>query len=144
MKHAKSSSLWELTFGGESKEKVRFRVDKEKIAGGRPMDLLRPSIGNYIILQNPITQTFQPKTDIYMADGDRALLENFLSKRHQTLGDLLTINRMDGSSIISSLEKLVSFGLIRRDWEKEAELHIDVVYSLTPEGHYIATQKPEK
>ena len=126
MKLAKNNSLWEVS--AKTSPPRQFRVDREKI-------------GDYMIQQ---VQTHPIETDVYMTEEDKTLLKNFLSKRHQTLGDLLTINTVDGSSIMSSLEKLVSFGLVHRDWEKEEDLHIDVVYSLTAEGHYIVTQKIQK
>lgn len=119
MKIAKDS-IWSITEGKRRVKQTCFRVDIG-------------NVGKYISSRRPVNQ----KTDVYMTEADKALLENFLIKNHQTLGDLLTANNMEGSSIVSSLERLVSFGLIRRDWQKETELHTNALYSLTQEGHYI-------
>lgn len=116
MKIAKDS-IWSITEGKRVKQPGRVDIGVREHTSSR----------------RPINQ----KTDIYMTEADKALLEIFLIKNHQTLGDLLTTNSMEGSSIISSLERLVSFGLIRRDWQKETELHTNTFYSLTQEGHYI-------
>ena len=53
------------------------------------------------------------------------------------MSDILTSNIRDGSRIISSLEKLVELGFVKRDWEKELEMNSNIVYSLTPEGRYV-------
>ena len=57
------------------------------------------------------------------------------------MGDLLTINTIEGSLIISSIEKLVNLGFVKRDWQKEEQMRTDVIYSLTHEGEYIAQKK---
>ncbi len=144
MKSARINSLWDLAANNAG------RPNRKTFTGNffnrHPPDGFRVEshwIGKYIFPKMPPEQT--TRADIYMTDSDTALLKNFLHKRHQTLGDLLTINTMDGSSTISSLDKLVSFGLVARDWEKESEMHVDAVYSLTTEGNYIVNQKlPEK
>lgn len=70
----------------------------------------------------------------YLTMYDTEVLKNFVRLTSQTLSDILTNNSMEGSKSIESLHKLVSFGLIRRDWEKELETKSDVVYTITPEG----------
>ena len=103
------------------------------------MDL--PShIRNYKTLEW-LSNKIDQKTNLSINLDDKTVLRNFLENRQMTLGDILTLNNLEGSRIISSLEKLVNFGLVRRDWNKEVEMHTDVVYSITPEGHYIATSK---
>ncbi len=134
MKLAKNRSLWELA--KEKKSSINLlpagsRADREKI-------------GQYNIESK--IQIFEfpeiPEAgEAYMTEADKILLRNFVSKKHQTMGDILTVNDMDGSAIISSLEKLVNLGLIKRNWEKEEEMHTDIIYSLTQEGHYIAMQR---
>lgn len=115
---AKAGSLWEIT-------------------------IRREKIGNYKRIKNRITPLHLPHLDqeIYITEDDKAILKNFSMRKSQTLSDLLTINRLEGSSIISSLEKLVNFGLVKRDWEKEEEIHAEAIYSLTHEGECIAQKK---
>ncbi len=119
MNHAKNKSLWSIAMG-------------------------REKVGDYSSIETfkkPHLSEFPSKKDVYMTEADNIILKNFLSKKHQTIGELLTINNIEGSSIMASIEKLMSLGMIKRDWEKEEEMHTDVIYSLTYEGGYIAQNK---
>lgn len=130
MRSARKNSLWEL----------RHRSREIKLIEQSSTE--REKIGEYKTSKNPtLMPQFMSKENLYMTDPDKAVLKNFSQKKNQTLGDLMTINAIDGSSIISSLEKLVNFGLVKRDWEKEEEMHTDVIYSITPEGEYVVQKK---
>lgn len=118
VKFARSSNLWDLA--NKKRPIGEYRIQNKKL------------------MHIP---DFKSKENLYITEYDRSVLKNFYQKKSQTLGDLLTINIIEGSLIISSLEKLVNLGLVKRDWEKEEEMHTDVVYSLTCEGEYIAQKK---
>ena len=95
----------------------------------------------YKVLAKLAPKTGNVQTDMPITTEDCEILKNFLQNRQMTIVDLFTVNNLKGSKIAASLEKLVDFGLIKRDWDKEAQMHTDVVYSLTPEGHYVATKR---
>jgi predicted transcriptional regulator len=67
-------------------------------------------------------------------DSDLNTLEQFYKSKHMTLGEMLSGSSINGSKTMDSLQKLLEFGLVRRDWEKELESRMDVVYCITKEG----------
>ncbi len=67
-------------------------------------------------------------------DSDVGTLEQFYRNKHMTLGEMLSGSSINGSKTMDSLQKLLEFGLVRRDWEKELESRMDVVYCITKEG----------
>ncbi len=97
----------------------------------------RDGVGEYKKMQPAIYQK-SDSNSINLNKEDSELLKNFLKNRSQTMGDVLTVNRRDGSTIISSLERLIALGFVKRDWEKELELHESIVYSITSEGRHLA------
>ncbi len=122
---------------------VKFAKNEGKTlwnSAGRNAASADPIKRDYRLLERLSPDMGNLKTDVHITQDDSELLRNFLQNRQMTMGDLVTVNNLIGSKIIASLEKLVSFGLVRRNWDKEAEMHTDVVYSLTPEGHYVATK----
>ncbi len=66
------------------------------------------------------------------------VLMDFYSRGSKTLGQIISSNGIMGSKVIEAIEKLRDFGFIRRDWEKEIEMGVDVVYSLTDFGRETA------
>ena len=101
----------------------------------------REAIGEYKLQQqghSPLPFLHLTHEDFHLTDEDKELLLNFFRNRSQTMGDILTLNNNEGSKIISCLEKLVDLGFLKRDWEKEVESGEKAVYSITPEGRYIA------
>lgn len=69
-----------------------------------------------------------------LSPDEMEVLMDFHSSRNKTLGQLMSSNSLAGSKIAECIEKLRDFGLIRRDWEKEIEMGVDVVYSITEFG----------
>lgn len=70
-----------------------------------------------------------------LSPEEMRVLMDFHSRGSKTLGQIVaSSNGLVGSKIIGTIEKLRDFGFIRRDWEKEIELGVDVVYSLTDFG----------
>lgn len=67
-------------------------------------------------------------------DNEIDVLMEFYSRGSKTLGQIISSNGLVGSKVMEAIEKLRDFGFIRRDWEKEIELGVDVVYSLTEFG----------
>lgn len=76
-------------------------------------------------------------------DYEIEVLMDFQSSGSKTLGQVLSSNGLMGSKVINAIEKLRDFGFIRRDWEKEIELGVDVVYSLTEFGRETARRYGE-
>ncbi len=75
----------------------------------------------------------KPRPEGLSHDEMRVLLD-FQSGGSKTLGQILSSNGLRGSRVMESIERLNDFGFIRRDWKKEIELSVDVVYSLTDFG----------
>lgn len=71
------------------------------------------------------------------------VLMDFYSRGSKTMGQIVS-NRLAGSKAMDAIEKLRDFGFIRRDWEKEIELGVDVVYSLTGFGSETAKKYIKK
>ena len=81
------------------------------------------------------------REEFQMSDVDVDVLKNFFRKKYQTLGEILATTPEDGSSLISSVQKLVRFGLLQRDWEIEDKMHESIVYSITREGKELALKE---
>lgn len=83
------------------------------------------------------------REEFRISSTDSNVLRNFSMKKYQTLGDLLTLNPEDGASVMSSVQKLVSFGFLQRDWELEDRLKQDVIYAITKEGKDLVVKEVE-
>ena len=83
------------------------------------------------------------REEFRISNVDSDILRNFCTKKYQTLGDLLTLNTEDGASVMRSVEKLVSFGFLQRDWELEDRMKQDVIYAITKEGKDLAVKEVE-
>ena len=76
----------------------------------------------------------KPKSDPFLDTGDIEVLKQFYLNKHQSMSQMLTGVSVGGSKTIDSLQKLVEFGFVRRDWEKELKFNMDVIYCITREG----------
>ena len=126
VKTVEKSTLWDSVSPADTQALISESVIKD-------------SKRDYKLIER-LSKGFNQKTELSITNYDREILKNFLENRQMSMGDLFTLNNIEGSQIVASLEKLVDFGLVKRDWDREVEMHIDVVYSLTPEGHHIATK----
>ncbi len=93
--------------------------------------------------KTPIFLSSIHREEFQMSEVDSDVLRNFYRKKHQTLGDLLTLNPEDGATIMSSVQKLVNFGFVKRDWEMEDRLKQDVIYAITKEGKELVIKEVE-
>ena len=73
-----------------------------------------------------------------LSPGEIGVLMDFHSRGSKTLGEIVSSGSPLGSKIVDAIEKLRDFGFIRRDWERETELGVDVVYTLTEFGRETA------
>ena len=128
MKFAKISELWSLG---------NRRVSDGRLTSLSSQTVEREGIGEYRVQQH-VPYTSLIHEDVHLSDEDKELLKNFLKNKSQTMGDILTINTREGSKIITSLDKLVDLGFVKRDWEKEVEMGELTIYSITPDGRYMA------
>ncbi len=97
-----------------------------------------------LIKRRLVRSSIMRREEFEMSDIDTDVLRNFLSKRYQTLGDILTINPEEGSNVMTSVQKLVRFGLLQRDWELEHKMKEDVIYAITREGKELIAKELEK
>ncbi len=95
--------------------------------------------GRLRLLRSPLIE----REEFRMSEVDVDVLRNFFRKKYQTLGDLLTLNSEDGSRVMSSVQKLVSYGFVKRDWELEDRLKQDVIYAITKEGKDLVVREVE-
>lgn len=87
-----------------------------KLRGFRPVKFIKPDLEE-------------------LTNDEITVLMDFYSRGSKTLGQIVSSpDGLVGSKIIGIVEKLRDFGFIRRDWEKEIEMGVDVVYSLTDFG----------
>ncbi len=97
-----------------------------------------------LITRRLVRSSIMRREEFEMSDVDTDVLRNFLSKSYQTLGDILTINPEEGSNVMTSVQKLVRFGLLQRDWELEHKMKEDVIYAITREGKELIAKELEK
>ena len=83
------------------------------------------------------------KSDPFLDSNDMEVLKQFYLNKFQSLGDMLTGVSTGGAKTVNSLQKLVEYGLVRRDWEKELKFSMDVIYCITREGKEAVEQTRE-
>ncbi len=83
------------------------------------------------------------KSDPFLDTGDIEVLKQFYLSKYQSVGQMLTGVSLGGAKTVNSLQKLVEYGLVRRDWEKEMKFSMDVIYCITREGKEVVEQTRE-
>ena len=68
-----------------------------------------------------------------LTEDEKSILMSFHSRGSKTMGQIFS-GSIKGARTVDIIDKLRDFGFIKRDWKKEIEIGVDVVYTITEFG----------